>query len=200
MSDCPNVEMRDMLPELLHGRLAVAHAAQVREHVALCAECAGELELLERVRRSYATTPAIDTAAIVQALPSPSRRRAAPSARRLYSLGVLRLAAAVVFVIAGALVLRTVVRGAAGGGDAGDTIGPLVQQPVDTTQLLLPDNPSAREPQPASPRVLAMSLSEVDDMEADELETLLGALDRIDAAPIAEPDTLIGSVRGVGSG
>lgn len=111
MSDCPNVEMREALPELLHGRLDVVQATRVREHLAACAECAAELELLERVRGAYATAPEIDTAAIVRALP-------APRARRLYSLGVLRLAAAIAVVLAGALGLRAFVTGR--GVDAGN--------------------------------------------------------------------------------
>jgi anti-sigma factor RsiW len=192
MSDCPNVEMREALPELLHGRLDAAQAAKVRGHVALCAECAAELELLERVRGAYASSPAIDTAAIVRRLPTPARQQSEQGRNRRYSLGVLRLAAAVVFVIAGALVLRTVFGSSAG--NVVDTTEQFTVQPVETT----PDTPTTREAR-SSPRVLAMSISEVDDLEVEELETLLGALDQIDAAPVAEPDTLIGSVRGVGS-
>jgi predicted anti-sigma-YlaC factor YlaD len=197
MSDCPNVEMREALPELLHGRLAAAQVAKVREHLAACAECVAELELLERVRRAYATAPAIDTAAIVRALPAPARTHAAPGQARKPSLGVLRLAAAVVLVITGALVLRTVMGGA---DKVVDTTELIVSQP-DSAPVTTPDTPAVSTPRTQSqPRVLAMTVSEVDDLEIDELETLLGALDRIDAAPVAEPDTLIGSVRGVGSG
>jgi hypothetical protein len=44
-----------------------------------------------------------------------------------------------------------------------------------------------------------MSLSELDDLDADEMESLLSALDRLDGAPVAEPDTLMGSVSGIGT-
>ena len=188
MSDCPNVEMREALPELLHGRLDVEHAARVREHVAVCAECAAELELLERVRHAYAKAPAIDTAAIVRALP-------APHAGRSSSLGVLRFAAAIVLILAGALVLRTVV-----GRSASDR-EQMVLAPRDSAlpALPVPNTTTVREPVAGGSLTLAMSVSDVDDLDAEELETLLGALDRIDAAPVAEPDTLIGSVPGVGS-
>ena len=189
MSDCPNVEMREALPELLHGRLAVEHAARVREHVAVCAECAAELELLERVRRAYAQAPAIDTAAIVRALP-------APDAGRSSSLGVLRIAAAIVFILAGVLVLRTVVVGR-GASDREQMV--LVPRDSALPALPVPNTATVREPVAAGSLTLAMAVSEVDDLDAEELETLLGALDRIDAAPVAEPDTLIGSVPGVGS-
>jgi anti-sigma factor RsiW len=195
MSDCQNVEMREALPDLLHDRLDAAAAARVRAHVAACTECAAELELLQRVQRAYASVPAVDTAAIVRALPA-RRRASVARARTTYSLGVLRLAAAVVFVVGGALVLRTVIAGSPQGSD---TTGQLTLQAGDSAPAIVPETASTRSPESAAPRVLAMSISEVDDLEADELETLLGALDEIDAAPVAEPDTLIGSVRGVGS-
>lgn len=191
MSDCANVEMREALPELLHGRLDAYHAARVREHVAGCAECSAELELLERVRRAYMAPPAVDTARIVQSLPT--RRQ-----RRTVGISLLRVAAAVVLLLGGGLVARVVMTGTH---DAVDST--LVLQPVDTSPALLPvtsDSPSARPAGSTSaPRVLAMSLSELDDLDAEDLETLMGALDAIDAVPAAEPDTLIGSVRGVGT-
>ena len=189
MSDCPNVEMRETLPELLHGKLDAALASRVRAHVAVCAECAAELELLQRVQRRYATTPAIDTAAIVRALP-------APRARRASSLGWLKGAATIVLLLAGAFVMRAVTSGSDGLGDSTQ----MVLQPADTGPAVtqVADTPALRQ-RALAPRVLAMSLSELDDLDAEELESLLGALDGIDAAPVAEPDSLIGSVRGIGS-
>jgi anti-sigma factor RsiW len=186
ISDCTNVEMREALPELLHGRLDANHAARVREHVAACAECAAELELLERVRSAYSAAPAVDTARIVRALPARRPRRAS-------GVGGLRIAAAVVLLLGGAVVTRVVMTG--------------TQYAVDSTLVVLPvialpanDTPRAEPGRSASAaRVLAMSLSELDDLDAEDLETLMGALDDIDAVPAAEPDTLIGSVGGVGT-
>jgi hypothetical protein len=70
----------------------------------------------------------------------------------------------------------------------------------DTPAIAVPrDTPVSRGRTPAQPRVLAMSLSELDDLDADEMESLRSALERIDAAPVAEPDTLMGSVSGIGT-
>ncbi len=186
MSDCSNLEIREALPELLHGRLDAVQAAKVREHIARCAECAAELELLQRVQRLYSAAPAVNTAAIVAALPR-------PRARRTFSLGMLRAAAAIVLLLGGgALIFRAAMSGSQNGQP-----NQVVVTPQDTPAIRR-DTPVTVE-RTAQPRVFAMSLSELDDLDADEMESLLSALDRIDAAPVAEPDTLMGSVSGVGT-
>ena len=77
MSECAATTMRDLLPEYLHSRLGVEERAQVAAHLAECEECPLELAMLTSVREAMRQrTPAIDTAAIVRALPRPRRRRA----------------------------------------------------------------------------------------------------------------------------
>lgn len=186
MSDCSNIEIREALPELLHGRLDEVQAAKVREHIARCAECAAELELLERVKQAYSVTPAVNTAAIVRLLPH-------PRSRRTFSLGALRAAAAIIVLLGGALILRTAMSGSEDGKSSQVSARDTLVVPL---QL---DTPVTGERVPAEPRVLAMSLSELDDLDAEEMESLLSALERIDAAPVAEPDTLMGSVSGIGT-
>ena len=104
MRDCPNVEMRERLPELMHGVLRADLAAEVRAHVAQCDDCRAELELLESVR-SLLTTPAspIDTSRIVAKLPR--YRRPSLWARATRS-PQLRAAAAVVVMVGGFAVVR----------------------------------------------------------------------------------------------
>lgn len=187
MSDCSNIEIREALPELLHGRLDAIKAPKVREHIARCAECAAELELLQRVQRAYAATPAVNTAAIVAALP---RRRT----RRAFSLGILRAAAAIVLLLAGGLIIRAAMSGSENGKS-----NQVVVTPQDTPAVAAQRDTPVTIHRSTQPRVLAMSLSELDDLDADEMESLLSALERIDAAPVAEPDTLMGSVSGVGT-
>ena len=50
MNDCTNAEIRDQLPDLLHDRLTVSVRDVVVAHVADCADCREELELLRGVR------------------------------------------------------------------------------------------------------------------------------------------------------
>jgi hypothetical protein len=74
MNDCGNAEMRDQLPDLLHGRLDESAYAVVTAHIETCVDCHEELELLRAVlSMAHARTPKIDIAAIVRALPTPSQ-------------------------------------------------------------------------------------------------------------------------------
>ena len=60
MSDCLNVEIRELLPDYLSGTLSDARRNEVRSHVASCQDCAEELELLNLVRQAYAeATPPV---------------------------------------------------------------------------------------------------------------------------------------------
>src|SRR6185503_20767170 len=77
MSDCLNVEMRELLPEYLNGTLAATRRAEVEAHLAGCAECADELTVLRLVREAYAAeAPAVNVNAIVAALPRGAARPA----------------------------------------------------------------------------------------------------------------------------
>ena len=73
MTDCANDTMRDLLPLLAHDVLDEAKLARVREHVATCAACTLELQLLTSAAAIFAAaTPVIDTSAILAKLPTAS--------------------------------------------------------------------------------------------------------------------------------
>ncbi|HVZ77544.1 MAG TPA: zf-HC2 domain-containing protein, partial [Gemmatimonadaceae bacterium] len=69
--------MRDLLPDLLNGTLDAGARAEVEAHVASCADCRAELDMLRAIRRA-APQPAVNVARIVSALPAPAQ----PGARR----------------------------------------------------------------------------------------------------------------------
>jgi hypothetical protein len=97
MRDCPNGEMRDRLPELMHDRLTGQELLVVRAHVSGCADCRAELVLLEQLR-SAAAAPRVDASRIVAALP---RYRAVPRLRRMANAPQVRAAAAVLVLLGG---------------------------------------------------------------------------------------------------
>ena len=102
MRDCPNVEMRERLPELMHGVLRADVAADVRAHVAQCADCRAELELLEQIR-TVLTPPRVDTARVTASLPRYRKQSVWTRAARSPQF---RAAAAVVLLVGGFAVVR----------------------------------------------------------------------------------------------
>ena len=72
MGNCAVPEMRDILPELAAERLAGPALAEASAHVAGCAACTAELELLRLARRAIARgVPTVDVGRVVAALPKP---------------------------------------------------------------------------------------------------------------------------------
>jgi len=72
MSECLNGDLRDLLPDLAAERLSGAERARVASHVATCAACAAEVELLRAAQRVMTRgVPAVDVARVVAALPKP---------------------------------------------------------------------------------------------------------------------------------
>src|SRR3954470_9738009 len=69
MNDCMNAEVRDALPDLMHGRLSDLDKVTMGAHVETCADCREELRLLQEIRASAPIAPRIDVTRIVAALP-----------------------------------------------------------------------------------------------------------------------------------
>ena len=105
MNDCPNAEIRDQLPDLLHDRLDVSIRAAVMAHVDACVDCRAELDLLRGVHGMLmARTPRVDINYVVNALPKPmAATRAQPPrlASRRHVWSDWRIAAAVTVLAVG---------------------------------------------------------------------------------------------------
>ncbi|MFL5575008.1 MAG: zf-HC2 domain-containing protein, partial [Gemmatimonadaceae bacterium] len=96
MIDCPNADVRDLLPAYAHGALGAADRARVESHVAGCADCAAELSLIRAAQRALAPAPAVNVARIVAALPRPAAQGAGawrPADAEADAPGVASLAA-----------------------------------------------------------------------------------------------------------
>lgn len=222
MNECLNADMRDALPDLIHGRLDALQAAQVEQHVAACAECAAELELLRVVAASAPAAPTIDVGRIAAALPTPTRhgfllhrgegQEAEPSSgsrpRRIWSRPAVRIAATIAIVTAGGMSLlvgRNVLSpenqvGASRGPDA------VSQLPAAAAsgRADVPD-PATVSPAQSSPEVasagvattVASGLSlvgETHELSDENLSTLLAEIERLDAIPGVEPETIAPSI------
>jgi anti-sigma factor RsiW len=64
MRDCPNGEVRDLLPAFVHGRLEAAEAARVREHLAACEDCEVEVAVLRSLHDELTAPVPVDLASV----------------------------------------------------------------------------------------------------------------------------------------
>lgn len=216
MTDCPNVEMRELLPEFLHDTLSAAERGLVEAHLADCELCADELVVLREARQAMGRVrvSAIDTARIVAALPrpqgAPASGAAAPAGLRLHtgdrattgnapvarrrSTMLYRIAAAVTFVSLGGMSL-TIARSYFGASPA--TIADSAMSRESALQsappLAVADTPAVAS---AGTSGVARGLgvhSVVGEVDDASLESLITELDQLEAAPLAEPEGTPGS-------
>lgn len=176
MSDCTNVEMRELLPDLVSGRISAVDKARVSTHVEECSDCKAELELLSSVRSAVEEmAPAYpSTSEIVAALPRPQKIRKLPvkAPHRAW-----RVAAAVTAIALGGVSL-TVLRQYAGGPGIDSA------RVRDTGALVaIADSPTAADVARLTAGLGTMDLAD------EDLEALIGALDRIEAAPTEDPES-----------
>lgn len=232
MTECMNAEMRDALPDFIHGQLDPARTADVRAHVVTCAECAAEVEILRLVVASAPSAPQMDVEKIAGALPVPTRHgfllhrgggrtssgtssiSVPPSAARpsrIWSRPAVRVAAAVAIVAAGGLSLlagRDVLRPEAQVGQTVVARTQPVQRPAASVVAAPPASLPAsaaststeERQQVAVASSTALSLpGELRDLSDEHLAVLLNDINKMDALPAAEPETVEPAVNADGS-
>jgi anti-sigma factor RsiW len=179
MSECANVEIRELLPEYLHGRLAASERVRVEGHVAGCEDCSAELTTLRMVRQAYSHAPVPDVAAIVRALPRPSNVRSRQTSRAL----AWRIAAAISFISLGGISL-VVARSFFQNDRSATQVDSTRLAPVATAALTVPARPGIT------------FAGGVSDLATEDVEKLLGSIESLEAAPPVEPDAISVNDRG----
>jgi anti-sigma factor RsiW len=230
MSECLSAEMRDVLPDFVHGQLDASRAADVRAHIADCAECAAEVELLRAVMLAAPESPKMNVDRIARALPTPTRHGfllhrgggtgtpltpvvspAMPHRSRIWSHPVVKIAAAVAIVAAGGLSLlvgRDVLRPDTQVGQVAPSIdsGTRSANTALTPALPVATEPAAPATEPKAPQVAVASSAGISlagglqDLSDEHLETLLAEMDQMDGLPAVEPDALEPAVGNDASG
>jgi anti-sigma factor RsiW len=189
MSDCPNVEMRELLPEYLHDALDASTGERVRAHLASCEECAAELDAMRAVRSVFSRTPSIDASKIVAALP---RTRLHSTARlsRGSSFPTWRIAAALAIVSVGGMTLA-VARKAYTPQPIDSVVSVTTVAPADSPASSLPTDravaPGAGESGAETRPTLSFG-GGVDDLETHEIEALIDLVDGLEVTFIDEPE------------
>jgi anti-sigma factor RsiW len=210
MTDCPNGDIRDLLPDLLHGRLDATDRARVEQHVATCSACTAELALLRDLRSTMRRTPAIDSAKIAAAIPAyraPVRQR---------SWGGWRAAAAIAAIAVGGTSIAIV-----GREQRADVRSDVRTAPVETTVAQIApsnapesashppvsDDPSPRTSTPSGtatpvvtePVSLAMTGGAIGELSDGELSTLVKEIESLDALPSEDVESG-GALSGLAAG
>lgn len=162
MNDCPNGEMRDRLPDLLHDRLDPAARREVEAHVHECALCRDELELLREMRRALHRVPAVDVGAIVAALPAYREAATRAPAGRSWNRNGWRIAAAITLLAAG-----------------GTSVA------IGRRDRALPAGGASVA---AAPKELYVATSAISDLDESELAALLDDIESLDAVTPVEVD------------
>jgi anti-sigma factor RsiW len=191
MTDCPNGDVRDVLPDYLNDRLDAARRREVESHLTGCATCREELSLLRALRATVRRAPAVDADAIAASIPAyraPARRRWATSGR---------IAAAIVAIAVGGtsiVLLRD--RPAAGPVEPSRPIAVAPEPSPDSTPLVA--TTSAEVPvaervtsQPTAggataARELAIAGGSIADLSDRELSALVEGIESLDGLPSAE--------------
>ena len=198
MTDCPNAAVRDLLPDLLHGRLELASRAMVQAHVESCADCQEELALLRNLLGARRGAPQVDLAAIVAALPA----YRVPVARSWVGW---RTAAAITLLVAGGssvMVLQHKVSPvtdtltlAPSVATESKSVPAVVAAPVTVRPSIAPSvavvaplaPPVAADATPAKAgRELALSGGPLNELSDRELALLLKEIESLDAVPSTE--------------
>lgn len=94
MTDCPNGDVRDALPDYLNGRLDPARRREVESHLAGCATCREELSLLRALRMTVRRAPAVHVEAIAGSIPpyrAPARRSWATRGRMAAAIALIAI-------------------------------------------------------------------------------------------------------------
>jgi anti-sigma factor RsiW len=202
MNKCTERDIKEMLPDLLHGALDADARARVEAHIATCGECTEELEVLRTVKSAAVFIPEIDVDRVVRQIPP--YRTIVPAVRtpaRSRAVSWLVAASLVVVVLGGGSLLMNqktpivgpvakVDRPASPGGGSTRTNNSGELAPVAT-----PKRP-ATSPEPA-PHALVLA-SSVDGLSDNNLRQLMNDMNGFDALPATEPGPAISVDNGDG--
>ena len=189
MIDCPNGDVRDVLPDYVNDRLGAHRRAEVERHVESCTACRDEVQLLRDLRATLRRAPSVDVDAIAAAIP-PYR---VPVGRGRAT--AWRTAAAVAAIAIGGTSLALLRDDAPNDRDARtDRIAQTATQNDDSSASAAVSSPAgpprgpSTQPAPLPVRAgeLALAGAAIVDLSDGELSALMDDLESLDALPSTE--------------
>jgi anti-sigma factor RsiW len=190
MNSCMEIETREMLPDLLHGKLDASTRARVEKHVAGCEECREELEVLRTVKAAAIFAPTIDVNRVVGHIAPYARivpEVEAPARSRVVSWLV---AASFLVVIAGGGSLLMVQQKDSVTPYA--TVTPSHRVEVVPTPVRVPEAGVTDVATIDQPVVHALALATgVETLSDNDLRQLMTDMDSFDVLPASEPEPVM---------
>jgi hypothetical protein len=198
MIDCPNAEMRDRLPDLLHEQLDESARAAVLAHVADCPDCRIELALLRDARIALSSSVGIVDVVSVARMVIERMPVVASSRRRRWM--DWRIAASILLLaIGGSSLVMIRERGSAGKKPAVAPVAVTVAPTIPSVAITPDAESTLRAPAAAAGAELSAA-GGVSDLSDNELRTLVDDLPTLDAMPSADPEPAAVRVALPGSG
>jgi hypothetical protein len=195
MNKCTDNDIKEMLPDLLHGALGAAAMERAEAHLSSCEECREELQVLRAVKSAAVFAPTIDVDQIVRQIP-PYRTIVPPvelpARSRLVSWLVAASLAVTVVGVGSMLVAR---RSATTPPSVATTL-PSATIPPESLAVVskTPDAGAlagaAVATQPSHTHALALA-GDVDGLSDGNLVQLMDEMNRFDALPATESDPVI---------
>jgi anti-sigma factor RsiW len=196
MRDCADGDMRDLLPEYVHGTLSADERATVATHLESCADCVAEAELIATASRAL-HAPNVNVSGILKALkvaPRGSRRDAftGPAWRVAAAIGIVALGAFSVVALRDFFGGTPKQTASAPAPAASTALAVAAPATAPAAAPVASDSPARANSPAAAPKPRASGISfggGISDLTDDQLNTLLGELDALQALPSAEPET-----------
>jgi len=196
MNKCTDNEIREMLPDLLHGALRADATERAEAHLATCDECRAELNVLRAVKSAAVFAPTIDVDQVVRRIP-PYRTIVPgvelPARPRLVSWLVAASLAIAVVGVGSVLVKR---QDATNNPASVVATVPSAKTPSQPTPAAskTPDagalSGAAAATRPPHTHALALA-ADVDGLSDGNLVQLMNDMNRFDALPATESDPVI---------
>jgi anti-sigma factor RsiW len=192
MIDCPNGDVRDALPDYLHGRLDTARRAEVESHLVRCEACRAELSLLRDLRATMRRAPAVDIAAIAAAIPprrQPTRRTWLTSWRAAAAIAAIAVGGTSIALLRSRAPERPTdvtpyVRGEPAASPDSQRIA--ATQPVPGTPPVVRSTPVQEPARAVANGELAMAAGAIGELSDRELSALVEGIESLDGLPSAE--------------
>ena len=184
MTNCTNSEIRDMLPDLEHGKLSVPVRQTVEEHLAGCESCREDLRIIRTVKTAAVFAPSIDVDSVVRQIPPyrmPVPAKEAPARSRVTRW--LVAATIGVLLIGGGTLLKN---------RQNESPSRLGAALPDSQMVIAESAPPVPDVgrvlgQPAHTPALAL-VADVQELSDGNLQQLMSELENFDALPNSEPE------------